>query len=130
MVWRTYSFFHLTYFEPLFLDSICMVDGFIVILYIRDPIAAFLQLTGRHSLDHFHFVWSFKQCWVKLCGDTGEALWKKTTKENVKRKKNVDQVGLKQFWVPIRIWGKCKKSTWLSLYLISIMAMFVYFNQW
>lgn len=63
-----------TYFKLLLFDSIFMVDYFIVILHIWDPVAALLQLTGRHSLDEVRFVGGFHQGWVKLCGDTGESL--------------------------------------------------------
>lgn len=63
-----------TYFEPLLFDSIGVVDYFIVILHIRDPVAAFFQLTGCNSLNEVHFVGGFHQGWVKLGGDAGESL--------------------------------------------------------
>lgn len=63
-----------TYSEPLLFDSIGVVDYFIVILHIWDPVAAFLQLTGRNSLNEVHFVGGFHQGWVKLGGDAGESL--------------------------------------------------------
>lgn len=65
-----------TYFEPLFFDPTCMVDYFVVILHIRDPVAALLQLTGRHRLDQVHFVGGFHQGRVKLSGDAGESFCK------------------------------------------------------
>lgn len=67
-------FLFYTYFEPLLLDSICMLDYFIIILHIWDSVAAFLQLAGRHGLDEVHFVWGFHKGRVELSRDAGESL--------------------------------------------------------
>lgn len=74
-------FWVFTYFEPFLLDCIWMVDCFIVILHIWDPVAAFLQLTALHSLDEVHSVRGFHQGRIKLSGDTGESLCKSLINE-------------------------------------------------
>lgn len=63
-----------TYFQPLLIDSICMVDYFIVVFNKWDPVAAFLQLAGCDSLNQIRFVGGFHQSRVKLGGQAGESL--------------------------------------------------------
>lgn len=64
----------LTYLEFLTFDSIRVIGHLIVVLYVWDPVATFLHLTGLHSLHQFNFVWSLHQRCVKLSGDTREPL--------------------------------------------------------
>lgn len=63
-----------TYFQPLLFDSVRMVDYFIVVFDKRDPVAAFLQLTGCDGLNQVGFVRGFHQNRVKLGGQAGESL--------------------------------------------------------
>lgn len=72
-----------THSQLLLFDSVLMVDYFVIIFHMGDPVAGLLQLTVHHSLDLLHPVGGFHQNRVKPGGEAGEALcgWRRKQPE-------------------------------------------------
>lgn len=69
---------HLCWFthpETFHFDSVIAVRSLVVILNIWDSVAALHQFTLSYSLNQFHFVWSFNEGGIKLCGNAWKSLW-------------------------------------------------------